>query len=260
MTQQKTKIISVVNQKGGVGKTTTVINLATIFTAIGKKVLVIDLDPQGNTSTGFGIGIQKRNINSYDVITEEKDITESITKTRIPGLDLITATMDLAAAEMDLANVEGRAYKLKNQLIKVVDQYEYIFIDCPPSLGLLTLNALCASNKIIIPLQCEFFALEGLTYLFDTIERIKANFNPKLDIDGVLLTMYDRRNRLTEQVEEDARNCLGEMIYKTIVPRNIRLSEASSYGIPGIIYDSNSPGAIAYMELGAEIIDRNKKS
>ncbi len=253
----KTKIISVVNQKGGVGKTTTVINIGAVFAVLNKKVLIIDFDPQSNASSGLDIGTQEReNRNIYSVLLEESTIENSIFRTKIPNLDIIPCTVDLAGAEIDLATLNNREYRLKNALFPIVENYDFIFIDCPPSLSLLTLNALVASTTILIPLQCEFFALEGLSHLLDTAERIKENFNNQLNINGIVLTMYDRRNKLTEQVEKDVRNCLGEMVYKTIIPRNVKLSESSSHGIPAIVYDSNCSGSIAYMNLAKEIINR----
>jgi len=260
MSKNNTKIISVVNQKGGVGKTTTVMNLGAVLAAIDKRVLVIDLDPQGNSSTGLGIDLHKRNKSIYDVIINEDDISESIFETKVPNLDVIPSTMDLAAAEFDLANLSKREHKLKESLLHLKGDYDYVFIDCPPSLGLLTINALTASHSIIIPLQCEFFALEGLTSLLDTADRIKDKFNASLEIDGIILTMHDKRNKLTSQIEKDARDCLGKMIYKTVVPRNVRLSEAPSYGIPAILYASSCSGSVAYMDLAEEMIKRNKRS
>ncbi len=253
----KTKIVSVVNQKGGVGKTTTVINIGTAFAVMDKKVLIIDFDPQSNASSGLDINIDDReNRNIYSVLLQGNNIENSIFKTKIPNLDIVPCTVDLAGAEIDLANVDNREFVLKNTLSSIVDNYDFIFIDCPPSLSLLTINALVASTTILIPLQCEFFALEGLSYLLDTAERIKENFNNRLNINGIILTMYDRRNKLTEQVEQDVRNCLGEMVYNTIIPRNVKLSESSSHGLPAIVYDQNCAGSIAYMNLAKEIIKR----
>lgn len=252
-----TKIISVVNQKGGVGKTTTVINIGAVFAVLNKKVLIIDFDPQSNASSGLDIDVSEReNRNIYSVLLEENTIENSIFKTKVPNLDIVPCTVDLAGAELDLATVENREYRLKNAISSIANNYDFIFIDCPPSLSLLTLNALVASTTILIPLQCEFFALEGLSHLLDTAERIKENFNPTLNINGIILTMYDRRNRLTEQVEKDVRSCLGEMVYKTIIPRNVRLSESSSHGVPAIVYDSNCSGSVAYMNLAKEIMNR----
>jgi chromosome partitioning protein len=260
MSNNNTKIISVVNQKGGVGKTTTVMNLGAVLSAINKKVLVIDLDPQGNASTGLGLDLHARKKSIYDVVINDQNIGESIFETKVPNLHIIASTMDLAAAEFDLANLEKREHKLKQSLDNLKYEYDYIFIDCPPSLGLLTINALSASHSLLIPLQCEFFALEGLTSLLDTADRIKDKFNTNLEIDGIILTMYDKRNKLTSQIEKDARNCLGKMIYETVIPRNVRLSEAPSYGVPAILYASNCSGSVAYMDLAEEMIKRNKRS
>lgn len=255
--KDKTKIISVVNQKGGVGKTTTVINIATVFAALNKKVLVIDFDPQSNASSGVGLTLKDRERhNIYDLLIKEKNIDEVIFKTKIPNLDIIPCTVDLASAEVELANIDNREFQLKDELAKIKDNYDYIFIDCPPSLGLLTINALVASTTIIIPLQCEFFALEGLSHLLDTAGRIKDNFNNELNINGIILTMYDKRNKLTEQVEKDVRDCLGEMVYRNVIPRNVKLSESPSHGLPAIIYDSTCSGSAAYMKLAEEMIER----
>lgn len=257
MEEKKTKIISVVNQKGGVGKTTTVINIATVFSALHKKVLIIDFDPQSNAGSGVGLTLKDREEhNIYDLLTQEKDVNDIIFKTKIPNLDIMPCTVDLASAEVDLASADNREFRLRDEVIKIKDNYDYIFIDCPPSLGLLTINALVASTTIIIPLQCEFFALEGLSHLLDTAERIRDNFNSELNINGIILTMYDKRNKLTEQVDNDVRDCLGDMVYKTVIPRNIKLSESPSHGVPAIIYDSNCPGSVAYMKLAEEMIQR----
>ncbi len=257
MEEKKTKIISVVNQKGGVGKTTTVINIATVFSALHKKVLIIDFDPQSNAGSGVGLTLKDREEhNIYDLLTQEKDVNDIIFKTKIPNLDIMPCTVDLASAEVDLASADNREFRLKDEVVKIKDNYDYIFIDCPPSLGLLTINALVASTTIIIPLQCEFFALEGLSHLLDTAERIRDNFNSELNINGIILTMYDKRNKLTEQVDNDVRDCLGDMVYKTVIPRNIKLSESPSHGVPAIIYDSNCPGSVAYMKLAEEMIQR----
>lgn len=248
------RIIAVVNQKGGVGKTTTSINVASTLSAINYKVLLIDLDPQGNLSSGIGLDYNNRNTNMYNVLIGETDINKSIQKTKIPNLYALVATTDLAIAEIELANVDNREYVLKNKLHQLEEEYDFVFIDCPPSLGMLTINALCAVDEIIVPLQCEFFALEGLAHLLDTVNRIKDNHNSELNINGIVLTMYDKRNKLTEDVEKDVRNCFGELVYKTVIPRNVRLSEASSHGIPAILYDSNCSGSIAYMNLVKEIL------
>jgi chromosome partitioning protein len=252
-----TKIISIVNQKGGVGKTTTTINIGAVFAALKKKVLIIDFDPQSNASSGLGIDLEMRKKNNvYNLLFGFQVAEEVILKTKVPNLDIIGCTVDLASAEVELATESQREFRLKEKISSIKDKYDIILIDCPPSLSLLTINALSASNTILIPLQCEFFALEGLSHLLDTAERIKENFNPNLSINGIILTMYDKRNKLTEQVESDARKYLGDMVYKSVIPRNVKLSEASSHGIPAILYDSNCLGATSYMSLAEEIIQR----
>ncbi|AIL65239.1 Chromosome partitioning protein ParA [Rickettsiales bacterium Ac37b] len=253
-----TQIISVVNQKGGVGKTTTTTNLATALAAVGKKTLILDFDPQGNASTGLGVTKEQRIHTIYDVLTDQINIDDAIITTEIPKLHIITATVDLSAAEIELINLKRREFVLKNKLDESKQQYDYILIDCPPSLGILTLNALVASKSIIIPLQCEFFALEGLSHLLQTIQLVRSRLNPILDINGIVLTMYDKRNKLTEQVEYDVRECLGESVYKTVIPRNVRISEAPSHGKPALIYDLKCSGAIAYVHLAKEILNKEQ--
>jgi chromosome partitioning protein len=252
-----TKILAIVNQKGGVAKTTTTVNLATALAATNKRVLVIDLDPQGNSSTGFGIDQQNRKITIYQALIGLNLIEESILSTNIPNLKLITSNTNLSGAESDLLMIKKREYVLADLLKKLQNDYDYIFIDCPPSLNLLTVNALVACDEVMIPMQCDFYSLEGLSHLLKTIEIVEKNLNPKIKIAGILFTMYDRRNRLTEQVEEDVRKCLGNLVFKTIIPRNVKLSEAPSYGQPAIIYDHKCSGAIAYMELAKEILDKD---
>ena len=249
------KIISVANQKGGVGKTTTSINLATSLSAINKKILLIDADPQGNASTGIGISYEKRSPNLYDLIVNETLDLNAIKKTIVPGLDIITANTNLAASEIELVEVKNREFVFSNLLSKI-EGYDYILIDCPPALGLLTINALVASQSIIIPLQSEFFALEGISSLINSIELIKENFNPNLVIEGILLTMVDKRNSLSSLVEKDVRNHFGETVYKTTIPRNVRMSEAPSHGKPAILYDVNSSGSVAYIGLAREILEK----
>ena len=257
------KIISVINQKGGVGKTTTVINLAAGLSMKGKKILVIDLDPQGNATTGLGLS---NTVNSdttiYSVLNGNKKISEVIQSTSFTNLNLITSNVDLSGLEVETAGDSRRSFKLKDELTSILNDsrasYDYILIDCPPSLSLLTIMALVASDALIVPLQTEFFALEGLTQLMKTIERIKSNLNPGLSIRGILLTMYDKRNKLSGEVEKEARNYFKEKVYQTIVPRNVRLSEAPSHGVPVLIYDKSCPGSRSYFSFTDEFINQDK--
>ncbi|MFN3387384.1 MAG: ParA family protein [Allosphingosinicella sp.] len=251
--------IAVANQKGGVGKTTTAINLATALAATGSRVLLIDLDPQGNASTGLGIGHAQRDRSSYEVLTGGCGLEEAVVATRVPRLDLVPATVDLSGAEIELVEYEERTHRLDRALDAAAARWDVCLIDCPPSLGLLTINALVAANSILVPLQTEFFALEGLSQLLQTIERIRARFNPELSILGVALTMYDRRNNLSAQVADDVRACLGKVVFETVIPRNVRLSEAPSHGVPALIYDHRCPGSEAYMRLARELIVRLPK-
>ncbi|KJW04076.1 ParA family protein [Rickettsia argasii] len=250
------KVIAIVNQKGGVAKTTTTVNLATAFAAVNKKILVIDLDPQGNSSTGFGISQQQRKNTIYQVLTNLIELQDAIISTDIPNLEIITSNTNLSAAELDLTKLKDREYILMKLLAEIKILYDYIIIDCPPSLNLLTVNALVASDEVLIPMQCDFYSLEGLSHLLKTIEIVEKKLNPKIKIAGILFTMYDKRNRLTEQVEDDVRKCLGELVFKTVIPRNIKISEAPSYGQPAIIYDYKCSGAVAYIELTKEILER----
>ena len=254
-----TRIISVVNQKGGVGKTTTAVNMATALAAIGKEVLVIDLDPQGNASTGLGVYQEQRAVTSYDVLIGNATLAQAAVKTAIPRLSVAPATIDLTGAEIELVTMERREFQLKQALASISGHWDYAIIDCPPSLGLLTLNSLTASNAVLIPLQCEFYALEGLAHLLKTIKLVKANLNPALAIHGVVLTMYDRRNKLTVQIEEDVRGFLGDDVYNTVIPRNVRMSEAPSHGKPALVYDLKCPGSQAYLQLARELIQREKQ-
>lgn len=254
-----TRILSVVNQKGGVGKTTTTVNMATALAAIGKKVLIIDLDPQGNASTGLGIDQAQRTHTSYDVLIGACSLEQAALKTAIPRLMVAPATIDLTGAEIELVTMDRREYQLKQALADMQGHWDYAIIDCPPSLGLLTINALTASDAVLIPLQCEFYALEGLSHLLKTIRLIQAKLNPAISIHGVVLTMYDRRNKLTEQIETDVRSFLGADVYQTVIPRNVRMSEAPSHGKPALVYDLKCPGSQAYLRLAKELIQREKQ-
>jgi len=255
----RARVIALANQKGGVGKTTTTINLGTALAAVGKRVLIIDNDPQGNASTGLGIARNDRRVGTYELLFDEAVLEEAAIATGVPNLHVVTSSVDLSGAEVELVNVERREYRLRDALARSQSPYDYILIDCPPALGLLTLNALAAADAVIVPLQCEFYALEGLSHLIRTIERVKRAFNPALDIHGVVLTMFDRRNNLSDMVAADVRGFFGEKVYDTVIPRNVRVSEAPSHGKPVLLYDHRSAGAQAYIHLAGEMLKREKK-
>ena len=250
--------IAIANQKGGVGKITTAINIATAMAASGWRTLLIDLDPQGNASTGLGISTAERERSSYDLVIEQVPLADCLMATRIPGLDIVPATVDLSGAEIELVGVERRTERLGRALAGHRG-HDVCFVDCPPSLGLLTLNALSAADTLLVPLQCEFFALEGLSQLLQTVEQVQQRFNADLGIVGIVLTMFDRRNRLTDQVAEDVRECLGKLVFDSVIPRNVRLSEAPSHGLPALVYDHACAGSRAYMALARELIGRLPK-
>ena len=252
------RILSVANQKGGVGKTTTAVNLATALSAVGKRVLLVDLDPQGNAGTGLGIRRAGLRVSTYDVIFEGVPVVEAVQSTKVPRLDVLPSSIHLSGAEIELVSAERREFRLQEAL-RIPLPYDYVIIDCPPSLSLLTLNALVASDSIVVPLQCEFYALEGLSHLVKTVERVQKSFNSRLDIHGVVLTMFDKRNNLSGMVAEDVRKYFGDKVYQTVIPRNVRLSEAPSFGLPAIVYDMRCPGAQAYISLAREVLKREKK-
>jgi chromosome partitioning protein len=254
------RVIAIVNQKGGVGKTTTSINLAAAIAELGLKCLVIDIDPQGNASTGLGIAKEKRGLSIYDVLMEESSLEDAIQKTSVPNLDIIPATTDLSSADMELFANEKRIFLLRDAMTLSgarLKDFDFLFIDCPPSLNLLTINAMVASDAVLVPLQSEFYALEGLSQLMMTVREVRSKANPDLRIDGVVLTMADLRNRLSQQVENDVRQTLGELVFKTVIPRNVRLSEAPSYALTILDYDSASKGSAAYRALARELAERH---
>lgn len=262
MTQRNAKgpkILAIANQKGGVGKTTTAINLATAMAAVKKKVLVIDMDPQGNASTGLGIDQSQRTVSTYEVLMGEAKLAQAICPSSVPDLSVVPSGVDLAGAELELVDMTNREFRLQQALAEGLDRFDYVLIDCPPALGLLTLNALVAADEVVVPLQCEFFALEGISHLVKTIERVKGALNPRLDIQGIVLTMFDRRNNLSTMVENDVRAYFGAKVYKTVIPRNVRVSEAPSHGKPVLLYDFRSTGAQAYVHLAGEVLRRDRE-
>tara|TARA_B100000963_G_C22634789_1_gene676985 strand:- start:4486 stop:5301 length:816 start_codon:yes stop_codon:yes gene_type:complete len=258
---KKNKILAVINQKGGVGKTTTVINLASSLSILGQRVLIIDLDPQGNATTGFGKSNNEEELNIYNLLIKKITLSNAIQKTDLKQLDLIGSHVNLSGLEVETANDSERAFTLKKILTEkkefLVENYDTIFIDCPPSLSLLTIMALVASDELLVPLQTEFFALEGITQLVKTIDRIKDNLNPELKINGILLTMFDKRNKLSSQVDREARNYFKDKVFKTVIPRNVRLSEAPSHGLPCVIYDKSCVGSKSYNDLAEEFLNKN---
>jgi chromosome partitioning protein len=250
------RVFALVNQKGGVGKTTTAINLGTGLAAMGRKVLLIDLDPQGNASTGLGVERARRARGAYEALLGGVALKDAITETTIPLLSIVPASVNLAGAEIELVTVERREHRLADALAALGPRYDHVLIDCPPSLNLLTLNALVAADALIVPLQTEFYALEGLSYLVQTVDRVKRAFNPKLELAGIILTMFDRRNSLSDAVSQDVRSHFGDRVFKTVVPRNVRVSEAPSHGLPVLIYDNRCVGSQAYIEIAAEFLKR----
>jgi len=253
-----TRVLAIANQKGGVGKTTTAINLGTALAAVGEKVLLIDADPQGNASTGLGVARTHRPITLYDVLVGEQSLDQALVKSPVPGLDLVPADPDLSGVEIELSDKPRRSYRLRDALANMASAYDYVLIDCPPSLNVLTVNAMTAADAVFVPLQCEFFALEGLTQLMRTVELVRSSLNTRLEIQGVVLTMYDRRNSLSDQVARDVRAHFGDKVYDTVIPRNVRVSEAPSFGKPVLIYDLKCTGSQAYMNLAREVVRRER--
>jgi chromosome partitioning protein len=254
------RVIAVANQKGGVGKTTTAINLATALAAVRQRVLLVDLDPQGNASTGLGIDRRDRDINTYHVLMGEASLAEVTLPTIIPGLSVVPSGLDLYGAEIELVGMDEREFRLQRAIAAAGRHFDYVLIDCPPALGLLTINALVAAQAVLVPLQCEFFALEGLSQLVKTVDRVRQAFNPGLDIQGIVLTMHDRRNNLSESVAEDVRDYFGDKVYRTVIPRNVKVSEAPSHGKPVLVYDMTCAGAQAYLNLAGEVLRRERLS
>lgn len=259
MNGYRNRIITIANQKGGVGKTTTAINLATALAAIGERVLIIDLDPQGNASTGLGIPRKNRHFSSYDLLIGTHGIQQVVQETAVPNLHIVPSTMDLLGIEMEIAQANDRVFRLRKALVSPdALEYSYILVDCPPSFNLLTMNAMAAAHSVLVPLQCEFFALEGLSQLLETVDQIRRTVNPRLDIQGIVLTMFDARNNLAQQVVNDVRTHLGDKVYHTLIPRNVRVSEAPSHGKPAILYDLKCAGSQAYLQLASEVIQRER--
>ncbi|WP_421730382.1 ParA family protein [Brevundimonas sp.] len=258
-----TRVLAVSNQKGGVGKTTTAINLGTALAAIGEKVLIVDMDPQGNASTGLGVPRETRRITIYDVVVDGRSINDAAVKTAVPGLDIVPADADMSGVEIELSQADRRSFRLRDALASHGEagqtRYDYVLIDCPPSLNLLTLNAMSAADGVLVPLQCEFFALEGLSQLMKTIEMVRQSLNPSLEIQGLVLTMYDRRNALSGQVAADVRSHFGDKVYDAVIPRNVRVSEAPSFGKPVLIYDLKCTGSQAYLRLAKEVVGRERR-
>lgn len=260
MAGERNRIITIANQKGGVGKTTTAINLATALAAIGERVLIVDLDPQGNASTGLGIDRRNRKLSSYDLMVGEAGVAEIALETAVPNLFIVPSTMDLLGVEMEISQQADRVFKLRKALSSSeAMSFSYILLDCPPSFNLLTMNAMAAAHSVLVPLQCEFFALEGLSQLLETVNQVRRTVNPQLDIQGIVLTMFDARNNLAQQVVNDVRTHLGEKVYHTLIPRNVRVSEAPSYGKPAILYDLKCAGSQAYLQLASEVIQRERQ-
>lgn len=253
------RIITIANQKGGVGKTTTAINLATALAAIGQRVLIVDLDPQGNASTGLGIQRRDRKFSSYDLMAGLHPLLETVQETAVPNLFIVPSTMDLLGLEMEISREPDRVFRLRKALADSTNAFDYVLVDCPPSFNLLTMNAMAAAHSVLVPLQCEFFALEGLSQLLETVDQVRRSVNPSLDIQGIVLTMFDSRNNLAQQVVTDVRTYLGDKVYHTLIPRNVRVSEAPSYGKPAILYDLKCAGSQAYLQLASEVIQRERQ-
>ncbi|WP_420470120.1 ParA family protein [Brevundimonas sp. FT23042] len=261
--EKKTRVLAVSNQKGGVGKTTTAINLGTALAAIGEKVLIVDMDPQGNASTGLGVPRETRRVTIYDVVVDGRSVDDAAVQTAVPGLHIVPADADMSGVEIELGQADRRSFRLRDALAAQgrdgQTRYDYVLIDCPPSLNLLTLNAMAAADAVLVPLQCEFFALEGLTQLMKTVDMVRQSLNPALEIQGLILTMYDRRSALSGQVANDVRNHFGDKVYDSVIPRNVRVAEAPSFGKPALIYDLKCAGSQAYLKLAREVVARERK-